>query len=405
MPKLVFLFLILLLRTTAYADSTLVKKINDITSAVKKMYAADKRVAFFESVTDLERKSIHIATTEKGSIEDFKKQIIANNISLQVFADLLPASDLNDSIYGVSTLSVSNNRSAPHHFAELTTQMLLGTPIEVLKRDRGYYLVRTPDNYLSWVDRAGIKLMTRKEFNSWKAAKKVIYTADYGHSYLNRSKSAIRVSDLVQGNILTLIGKSGGYYKVAYPDDRIAFIPRKYAQEYNKWVKRPDPDSGKILESAKALLGVPYLWGGTSNKGLDCSGFTKTSYFLNGIILPRDASQQALVGDPVDISQQDTVNLEKGLKNLLPGDLLFFATTDKSMQNNSRITHTAIYMGNGEFIQSAGLVKINSLIPGAPNYDQFHRRTLVAARRMLTAIGTAQITRIDHHSWYIPENE
>ena len=143
-------------------------------------------------------------------------------------------------------------------------------------------------------------------------------------------------------------------------------------------------------------MGIPYLWGGTSIKGMDCSGFTKTSYLLNGIVLPRDASQQALVGDKVDILENDTLSISKALKNLKPGDHLFFAADKR----NRRVTHTAIYIGNGDFIQAAGLVRINSMISGSKNYDDFQSRTLVGARRVLTAIGDPEITRIDKHPYY-----
>ena len=152
------------------------------------------------------------------------------------------------------------------------------------------------------------------------------------------------------------------------------------------------------------LNGVPYLWGGTSIKGVDCSGFTKTCYFLNGIIIPRDASQQALVGEKVDIYENDTVDINKCLKNLHAGDLLFFAA-GKNRRPNPKITHTAIYMGNGEFIQSAGYVGINSIVSTSENFDSFGSRTLVCARRILNSIGTAEISRVDQHPFYKPSSK
>lgn len=117
---------------------------------------------------------------------------------------------------------------------------------------------------------------------------------------------------------------------------------------------------------------------------------------MHGIVLPRDASQQALVGDKVDIFENDSLSIDKALKNLKPGDHLFFAANKKT----GRVTHTAIYIGNGDFIQAAGLVRINSMIYGSKNYDDFQSRTLVGARRILTAIGDSEITRVKQHSYY-----
>lgn len=402
MRSLPLFFILFLFQSAVYADSTWVKKIDSISAVVKNMYAPDKRVAYFESKMNPDGRHVLIETTEKEAINEFANLLKKENITLQVNASLLPSEDLNGKIYGIANLSVSNNRTTPGHYSELSTQMLLGTPVEVLKKERGYYLVRTPDKYLSWVDRAGVHLMSEQEFEEWKSAEKVVYTADHGYSFVRRSKSATRVSDLVQGDIIKLVSKGWGFYKVAYPDKRIAFIPKRNLEKYNKWVERPNPSAQKVLETAKTMIGVPYLWGGTSIKGVDCSGFTKTSYFLNGIILPRDASQQFMVGQPVDILDSGTFNLEKGLTNLFPGDLLFFATKDPVKGPNGKITHTAMYIGNGEFIQSAGLVKVSSLLPIAPNYDAFHKQTLVGARRILTAIGDPGITRINEHPWYKP---
>lgn len=301
--------------------------------------------------------------------------------------------------YGVATLSVCNNRVNPANAAEMATQMLLGTPVEILGRERSYYQVRTPEGYVSWTEGAGIQLMEADAFSKWQNAPKVIVTSEYTHSYAEPSAKSTRVSDLVAGDILELQGKTRGFYKVGYPDGRVAYLQAKEAKNFKQWSAQNNPDANQILRVAKTMMGVPYLWGGTSLKGVDCSGFTKTSFFLNGIVIPRDASQQAVVGEEVDILENGAASLGKCLKNLQAGDLLFFGS-NRGGTATPRVSHTAIYIGNGEFIQAAGLVRINSMVPTAPNYSDSGRRRLVGARRFLTAIGTPGITRVDSHPAY-----
>nr|WP_256439388.1 NlpC/P60 family protein [Pedobacter sp. SYSU D00823] len=315
---------------------------------------------------------------------------------------MLPVKDLGDKTWGLATLSVCNNRFAPDNAAEMATQLLLGTPVQLLKKERGYYLVRSPDNYLSWTDDTGIATFNTEEFQKYQTAEKIVVLVEYGQVFQNATEKSSQVSDIVAGDIFSVLEKDKKFYKVRYPDNRTGYIRVKDAMPYKDWLARPDPGAKEILGTARSLMGVPYLWGGTSSKGLDCSGFTKTSYFLNGIMLPRDASQQVLCGDQVDVFQGDSVSLEKALKNLKAGDLLFFAA-GKNRVVNPRVTHTAIYIGEGKFIQSAGLVRVSSLIAGSPDYDSYQSRTLVNAKRMLTVIGSPGITRIADHPFYTPE--
>lgn len=363
---------------------------------IQKQYAPDKRAIYFN--LQLKGDSAKLESTSKKVLDEFER-VRPQASSLKFSAVLLPAKELNGLEYGVANLSVCNNRAHPQNAAELLTQMLLGTPVKVFKKQGGFYLVQTPDGYLSWVDGSALGLMDKAQFEAWQKASKIVFVADYGHSYSQADVSSKRVSDLVSGNILQLLGQEKDFYKVSYPDGRIAYLPQVQAKLYNQWIKRPNPNADAILATAQTLLGVPYLWGGTSIKGVDCSGFTKTAYFLNGIVIPRDASQQALVGNPVDVLENDNISLTKCLNNLQPGDLLFFSAAKRRGVNGGRVTHTAIYMGNGQFIQSAGMVKINSLVPTAADYDA-QSSTLVGARRLLNEIGKPEITRIDQHDWY-----
>ncbi len=380
--------------TKAQTDTTQFKLVS---KEIQKKFAPDKRTVFYNM--HIIGDTIKLETSSEQVLQEFDK-LMSNMPNLKLASTLLPSNALNGLEYGVANISVANNRSQPQHAAELMTQTLLGTPVKVLKKQGGFYLVRTPDNYLAWIDAGGVKTMDKVQFETWQNADKVIFTADYGHAYLTANINSQRVSDLVNGNILQLLATEKDFYKISYPDGRIGYLPKTQATFYNQWIKKSNPTADQILTVAKTFVGVPYLWGGTSVKGVDCSGFTKSAYFLNGIIIPRDASQQALVGLPIDVLENEDISVDKCLKNLKAGDLMFFAASKRNGINGGRVTHTAIYMGNGEFIQSAGMVKISSLVPTAGNYDGGQSPTLVGARRFLTEIGTPEITRVDQHEWY-----
>jgi hypothetical protein len=233
--------------------------------------------------------------------------------------------------------------------------------------------------------------MSEEEFNSWNTSSKIIYLNEYGFSFSKPDVNSQHVSDLVAGNLLRLIGEEGNFYKVNYPDGREAFIKKDEAKLFDNWYKDIHPTGETILNTAYRFIGIPYLWGGTSTKGMDCSGFTKTVYFLNGIILSRDASQQVNTGQLVDTKD--------GWQNLQPGDLLFFGTKAKE-NRKERITHVAIYIGDGDFIHSSGRVRINSLNKNKSYYSNYRDNMFIRAKRILTSVGKNEINRILDNSFY-----
>jgi cell wall-associated NlpC family hydrolase len=176
------------------------------------------------------------------------------------------------------------------------------------------------------------------------------------------------------GDLLKVKSMKGNWVSLELPDRRKGYLTASETMNYHQWKKTLKPTPELILKTAKQFLGVPYLWGGTSSKGVDCSGFVKTVFRMNGIELTRDADQQGMQGDNVPI--------DENFQNIKPGDLLFFGARAINGKPE-RITHVAISLGGTEYIHSSGMVKYNSFDSKSPKFSESLKRKLVKVRRIL----------------------
>tara|TARA_R110002051_G_scaffold87732_1_gene154524 strand:+ start:2291 stop:3502 length:1212 start_codon:yes stop_codon:yes gene_type:complete len=380
MRKNIFrLFSIFIILLTIIACKNEIREKNelvDLLTEIKLNFAPDKRVALFD-INAIKSTKGYILTGETNlpeAIITLNEKLKEKNITFTDSIKLLPSKNLNGKTVGLVTISVANLRSNPKHSAELATQALLGTPVNIYKKDGSWSLIQTPDKYLAWVDSGGVEPMTLAELATWKSSNKIIYTAIYGSTYSNPDITSQVVSDVVAGDILELLDEDDEFYKVKYPDTREAYINKKDAELYSDWLLKTNATQETLVATSKKLMGLPYLWGGTSTKGVDCSGFTKTVYFLNGMVIPRDASQQVHTGEQID----DTKDFDK----LVPGDLLFFGrqATDSSTE---KVIHVGMWIGNNEFIHSSGQVKISSVDKEAPNFDEYNLNRYLRSKRLL----------------------
>lgn len=374
--------------------STNIEPIETAISELKTKYAPDGRVALWDlKVKEGDPLILSGRTNLPEAKAELQQQLSALAISWQDSIRVLPAEGgLGTQTFGIVNLSACNIRSNPGHSKELATQSTLGTLLRVYEKVDNWYLVQTPDHYLGWLDAGGLVLLDQAGRNAWFDSPRVVYLPDMGFSYAEANTQSSRVSDLLAGNILKKKREQGAFTQVEYPDGRMAYIPTKDLKDWEQWINSRSAKPGNILAEAKAMLGRPYLWGGTSGKAYDCSGFTKTVFYLNGLILPRDASQQVHVGQLIDT--------EEDLSAVQAGDLLFFGK-EATKDSRERITHVAIYMGDNKIIHATGQVKIESLNPEDENFAPDRLATFIRAKRMLVdqpnEVGVVPILDSD---WY-----
>ncbi len=279
--------------------------------------------------------------------------------------------------WALVNVSVCNTRSDAAYTSGQESQALLGMPLKVLKRHREWTQVRTPEDYKHWILSSCLKRVTAEELSAWNRSEQVVVTSLQGFVYEKPSRRSQVVSDVVAGNRLKLLGKRARYYRVAYPDGRIGYIPRSIAKPLDRWRAHLKYDAESILQTAHAHMGIPYMWGGTSAKGVDCSGFIRAALFMHDIIIPRNADEQAQTGERIEIAPD--------FSNLQPGDLLFFGSR-ATAERPASVIHVGFYIGNKRFIHSSGCVHVGSFDEADPLFDRYERNRLLFASRILPYI-------------------
>lgn len=367
-----------------------------LTDRLKQKYAPDGRVALFKTDYTFDGKRVMLRgeTTSPSAKAELMEALSKEGYEVMDCLKVLPdEAALEGKTYGIINLSVASLRVQPDYSSEMMTQALLGMPVRVLERD-GWYRIQTPDDYIAWTHRVSVLPVTREELTAWNQAEKVVVTSHYAFVYSQPDRRSQTVSDIVAGNRLKLEGTKGGFYHVSYPDGRQGYVEKSVALPEREWRKALKQDAASIIRTAHTLMGVPYLWAGTSSKGVDCSGFVRTVLFMHDIIIPRDASQQAYVGQHIDIAPD--------FSNLQPGDLVFFGRK-ATPQRKERVVHVAIYIGNRRFIHSQGDVHVSSFDPQDELFDEYNLGRLLFAVRVLPYInkekGLNTTATNEHYQW------
>ncbi len=369
--------------------------IQQIIAGLQEKYAPDGRVELFQIDASRQNDTLVLRgeTTSREAYGELLAQVRPSSPQVNDHIRLLPDKALGDEIWGIIYNSAGTLRAEPRYGAELVSQALLGMPVRILEQKGGWRRVQTPDRYIGWMN-GSVEPMTDAQRQQYLKLPKVIVTSLHTRSFADTGKKALPVTDLVAGDMLVLQSAKGGFYQVQYPDGREAYLKKTDAMKVADWQKKSKPTGESIVLTAKQLLGVPYLWGGTSVKGMDCSGFTKQVYFMHGIILDRDASQQVRYGRLID---------EAGdFRDLLPGDLVFFGTEATVENPKERVVHVGIYIGDRRFIHASDYIRINSFDPADPLYDAFNTKRYLRTKRIIGEGSGEGMEELFNHPFYQP---
>lgn len=257
---------------------------------------------------------------------------------------------------------VINMYSGPTEETDVVSQAIYSTNIAVVE-DKGEWVnVRTPDNYTGWVMKSGLKGNGAKPYATEGQVVRVAQMSANVYREPNVTAHAPLVTVPWESRLEVITAKLADgdrWMKVRLPDGR-----EGYVQSGDVSSDFSPLNIDQTIAVAKKFIGVTYTWGGTSAWGYDCSGFMQMLVRQRGVIMPRDADEQAAWSGVAPVERKD----------LQAGDLLYFGS------GPNRITHTGMYIGNGEFIHDT--TNTHPVVQISKLDDMPWTKLLVASRRL-----------------------
>ncbi len=234
--------------------------------------------------------------------------------------------------YGVSKLSIVPGREEPADQSEMITQVLFGEHYKIIDERAKWCKIRSAyDKYECWIDRNQTFEITEEEYKTIDAQKDRVYCGDLSQPVQNlESKEILPIvlgcsfPQMKRNNQFTLAGEDFVYIGSA--------------------LRPSDVNRSKLIEYCYMYLNSPYLWGGKTPFGIDCSGFVQMVYRLSGHNLPRDAYQQAELGSTLSFVEEAE-----------EGDLAFFDNSE------GKITHVGIILKDNYIIHASGKVRVDRI--------------------------------------------
>jgi len=331
----------------------LLDRLNDALAQVLADAGQDHRTVYIRArVLPPDASTVELETSDAALAERVLARLdLAGAERASLRLALLPAPGAPERLVVIS--SVADVRRAPSHQAELVSQGVYGDVLQPLKADGDWILVRMDDAYLGWVRSWHVAPTTVSSRGAFEARARHRLADPVAQVLAEPVADGLPVSDAVVGTPLVVTpGGRRGWVAVELPDGRGGFLR---SRQVEKRPARARPRPADLVRTGLRFLGTPYLWGGNTPKGFDCSGLVQRIYRLHGVVLPRDADMQAHFG-------KDKSGIPPSAWR--PGDLLFFGA------GAGRITHVAMVLPGGAFLHAFGQVIVNSLDTNHAGYRE-----------------------------------
>ncbi|MFH1374954.1 MAG: SH3 domain-containing C40 family peptidase [bacterium] len=262
--------------------------------------------------------------------------------------------------YAFVTTNLLDLRAKPGHGSERRSQLFFGELLKVMSEQKGFCRVRQTDGYTGWADSRFLRAISARGYREHLSSINAVITVRTARIW-NKSGSPPPYF-LYYGTRLHVRPDSSGLKRVILAD-RTSLLVKAGNLTPISMKNSPFPTGARLVAEVKRFLGVPYLWGGITVTGFDCSGLVRTVFSRFGIYIPRDTKDQISKGEKVD---RDCIKT---------GDLLFFRRHVGLAIGRDRLIHAS---------QGSGGVRINALERGLPDYREDLDRDFAQARRMTT---------------------
>jgi len=330
--------------------NTVISDINTIVTDVLKTRSLDGRTCFTTLLpVPPDATTFMFECSDADVVRDVRQRVDATGAPLK-YVVLPEGQGMPELLVAIN--SVADIRREPAHTSELVNQVIYGDVFVPLKDQGDWYLIRTDDGYLGWIRSWHVAATTLEAANGFLEGSRHRVSDNVAQVLEAPDPAALPVGDAVIGTRVRVEPcEKRGWRQISFPKGRTGFVPSRTLEALPR---RTGLSRQGLVTTGMRFLGIPYLWGGTTPKGFDCSGLIQRIFRLGGLVLPRDSDMQAMVGRAKPVAQPDA---------LKTGDLLFFGS------DLEHITHVAMYLSDGLFLHAYGHVRVGSLHPNHALYE------------------------------------